>query len=72
MYCGFFKTDLTNVTYACDLIYAANKYCIPPLVKECTKYIESNVDYTTVIPVYEFAKFMDVSSIKETCLQVFF
>ncbi|XP_043518638.1 uncharacterized protein LOC122533212 [Frieseomelitta varia] len=64
------RIHLSSFELACELCYCAKKYMLPSLVKECTKYLCSDVSPRTVCRAYEFARLFDERVLIEKCLQI--
>uniref|UniRef100_T1J816 BTB domain-containing protein n=1 Tax=Strigamia maritima TaxID=126957 RepID=T1J816_STRMM len=63
------EINLNSVDKAVDVCYAAKKYLLPQLVRECTQYIWKDMSANNVCKAYEFAKLFDVPILMEKCLQ---
>ncbi|XP_028524664.1 uncharacterized protein LOC108002163 [Apis cerana] len=64
------RVDLNSFELACELCYCAKKYMLPPLIKECTKYLCSDVSPKTACRAYEFARLFDERTLMEKCLEI--
>lgn len=64
------RVDLSSFELACELYYCAKKYMLPPLIKECTKYLCSDLSPKTACRAYEFARLFDEHELMEKCLQI--
>ncbi|XP_026674928.1 BTB/POZ domain-containing protein 6-B-like isoform X2 [Ceratina calcarata] len=62
--------DLSSFELACELCYCAKKYMLPALVKECTRYLWSDVSPEKACRAYEFAKLFEEPVLMEKCLQI--
>lgn len=69
----YIYTDNINITTfdkACELCYGAKKYMLPHLVKECTRYLWSDLSPKNACRAYEFARLFEESVLMEKCLQI--
>ncbi|VVD05566.1 unnamed protein product [Leptidea sinapis] len=62
--------NLTSFDKACELCYGAKKYMLPHLVKECTRYLWSDLYPRNACRAYEFARLFDENVLMEKCLQI--
>lgn len=62
---------LQAVDKAVELCYAAKKYMLPPLVRQCTQFIWKDISPSNVCRAYEFAKLFDVPFLKDKCINAF-
>lgn len=62
--------NLLSFDQVCEVCYAAKKYMIPPLVKQCTGYIWSDIHYGNVCRAYEFARLFEEPELMDKCLQI--
>lgn len=60
---------LQSVDRAVDVCYAAKKYMLSTLVRECTQFIWKDMSASNVCKAYEFAKLFDVPYLMDKCLQ---
>lgn len=51
--------NLSSVEDAMLTAYAAKKYLLPQLLRECLTYIEHNIDPSTACVVFEFAQVLN-------------
>lgn len=71
----YIYTDNINICSfdkACELCYGAKKYMLPHLVKECTRYLWSDLYPRNACRAYEFARLFEENVLMEKCLQVYF
>lgn len=71
--CRYIYTDNINISSfdkACELCYGAKKYMLPHLVKECTRYLWSDLYPRNACRAYEFARLFDESVLMDKCIQV--
>lgn len=69
----YIYTDNINISSfdkACELCYGAKKYMLPHLVKECTKYLWSDLYPRNACRAYEFARLFEESVLMDKCLQI--
>ncbi|CAL4062311.1 unnamed protein product, partial [Meganyctiphanes norvegica] len=64
------KINLSSFDQVCEVCYAAKKYMIPPLVKQCTAYIWSDIHYGNVCRAYEFDRLFEEPELMDKCLQI--
>lgn len=50
--------------------YAAKKYLLPHLLRECLAYIDKNISANTACSVYEFATVINSSQLMFQALQI--
>ncbi|XP_045511046.1 uncharacterized protein LOC123705968 isoform X1 [Colias croceus] len=62
--------NLCSFDKACELCYGAKKYMLPHLVKECTRYLWSDLYPRNACRAYEFARLFDENVLMEKCLQI--
>ncbi|XP_022112350.1 uncharacterized protein LOC110991325 [Pieris rapae] len=62
--------NLSSFDKACELCYGAKKYMLPHLVKECTRYLWSDLYPKNACRAYEFARLFDENVLMEKCLQI--
>ncbi|CAK1549587.1 unnamed protein product [Leptosia nina] len=62
--------NLSSFDKACELCYGAKKYMLPHLVKECTRYLWSDLYPRNACRAYEFARLFDENVLMEKCLQI--
>lgn len=65
------KVTFESTAHACDVYLAAKKYILPFLVTQCEKFIADNVEAAEACELYEFAKFHDIESMEQACLNLF-
>ncbi|CAH1396769.1 unnamed protein product [Nezara viridula] len=53
---------------ACDLYYAAKKYLLTFLEKECINYLLEYLNHSNVLYLYEFSKFHDEIKLRKQCI----
>ncbi|XP_058824697.1 BTB/POZ domain-containing protein 2-like [Topomyia yanbarensis] len=63
------EVTVESVDEACQLYYAADKYIFPIVKNHCISYLLGAIKYPTVCRIYEFAKFYNLSTIVEKCLE---
>ncbi|KAJ0181566.1 hypothetical protein K1T71_002288 [Dendrolimus kikuchii] len=61
---------ITSFDEACELCYTANKYMLPHLVKECTKYLWLDLYPKNVCRAYEFACLFEETGLMNRCIQI--
>ncbi|XP_047987433.1 uncharacterized protein LOC125227218 [Leguminivora glycinivorella] len=69
----YIYTDYINISSfdkACELCYGAKKYMLPHLVKECTRYLWSDLYPKNACRAYEFARLFEESVLMDKCLQI--
>ncbi|KAG6460976.1 uncharacterized protein LOC115450622 [Manduca sexta] len=69
----YIYTDNINISSfdkACELCYGAKKYMLPHLVKECTKYLWSDLYPRNACRAYEFARLFEENVLMDKCLQI--
>ncbi|XP_063375909.1 kelch-like protein 26 [Cydia fagiglandana] len=69
----YIYTDNINISSfdkACELCYGAKKYMLPHLVKECTRYLWSDLYPKNACRAYEFARLFEESVLMDKCLQI--
>ncbi|XP_041988028.1 uncharacterized protein LOC121739601 [Aricia agestis] len=69
----YIYTDNINITSfdkACELCYGAKKYMLPHLVKECTRYLWSDLYPRNACRAYEFANLFEENNLMEKCIQI--
>ncbi|XP_026325114.1 uncharacterized protein LOC113234075 isoform X2 [Hyposmocoma kahamanoa] len=69
----YIYTDNINICSfdkACELCYGAKKYMLPHLVKECTRYLWSDLYPRNACRAYEFARLFEENVLMEKCLQI--
>lgn len=69
----YIYTDNINISSfdkACELCYGAKKYMLPHLVKECTRYLWSDLYPRNACRAYEFARLFEENVLMEKCIQV--
>lgn len=64
------ETNIRSFEKACSVYYAAKKYMLPYLEKECTWFISLNLDPQNVCRAYELALLFDENLLVEKCLKV--
>lgn len=64
------KINLGSFELACELCYCAKKYMLPYLVKECTKFLWSDLTSNKACRAYEFAKLFEEPVLMEKCLSI--
>lgn len=64
------KVNLGSFELACELCYCAKKYMLPNLVKECTKFLWSDLTINKACRAYEFAKLFEEPELMEKCLSI--
>ncbi|XP_068623391.1 uncharacterized protein [Battus philenor] len=62
--------NITSFDKACELCYGAKKYMLPHLVKECTKYLWSDLYPKNACRAYEFASLFEENVLMEKCIQI--
>ncbi|XP_034825300.1 uncharacterized protein [Maniola hyperantus] len=62
--------NISSFDKACELCYGAKKYMLPHLVKECTKYLWSDLYPRNACRAYEFARLFEENVLMEKCLQI--
>lgn len=70
----YIYTDNINISSfdkACELCYGAKKYMLPHLVKECTRYLWSDLYPRNACRAYEFARLFEENVLMDKCIQVF-
>ncbi|PZC72793.1 hypothetical protein B5X24_HaOG210577 [Helicoverpa armigera] len=69
----YIYTDNINISSfdkACELCYGAKKYMLPHLVKECTRYLWSDLYPRNACRAYEFARLFEENVLMEKCIQI--
>ncbi|GBP70948.1 hypothetical protein EVAR_48956_1 [Eumeta japonica] len=69
----YIYTDNINISSfdkACELCYGAKKYMLPHLVKECTRYLWSDLYPRNACRAYEFARLFEESVLMDKCIQI--
>ncbi|KAL4720855.1 hypothetical protein ACJJTC_016724 [Scirpophaga incertulas] len=69
----YIYTDNINISSfdkACELCYGAKKYMLPHLVKECTRYLWSDLYPKNACRAYEFARLFEENVLMDKCLQI--
>ncbi|XP_061708107.1 uncharacterized protein LOC133518437 [Cydia pomonella] len=69
----YIYTDNINISSfdkACELCYGAKKYMLPHLVKECTRYLWSDLYPKNACRAYEFARLFEESVLMDKCIQI--
>ncbi|KAJ2944476.1 hypothetical protein O0L34_g3822 [Tuta absoluta] len=61
---------ITSFDKACELCYGAKKYMLPHLVKECTRYLWSDLYPRNACRAYEFARLFEENVLMDKCLQI--
>ncbi|XP_053603822.1 uncharacterized protein LOC128671398 [Plodia interpunctella] len=62
--------NISSFDKACELCYGAKKYMLPHLVKECTRYLWSDLYPRNACRAYEFARLFEENVLMEKCLQI--
>lgn len=62
--------NITSFDKACELCYGAKKYMLPHLVKECTRYLWSDLYPRNACRAYEFARLFEENVLMEKCIQI--
>ncbi|CAG4933747.1 unnamed protein product [Parnassius apollo] len=68
MYTG--NINISSFDKACELCYGAKKYMLPHLVKECTRYLWSDLYPKNACRAYEFARLFEENVLMEKCIQI--
>ncbi|XP_026738545.1 uncharacterized protein LOC113501548 isoform X3 [Trichoplusia ni] len=69
----YIYTDNINISSfdkACELCYGAKKYMLPHLVKECTRYLWSDLYPRNACRAYEFARLFEENVLMDKCIQI--
>ncbi|XP_049871184.1 uncharacterized protein LOC126370386 [Pectinophora gossypiella] len=69
----YIYTDNINISSfdkACELCYGAKKYMLPHLVKECTRYLWSDLYPRNACRAYEFARLFEETVLMDKCIQI--
>ncbi|XP_066904621.1 BTB/POZ domain-containing protein 1 isoform X2 [Halyomorpha halys] len=53
---------------ACDLYYAAKKYLLTFLEKDCINYLLDHLNHSNALYLYEFSKFHDEIKLRKQCI----
>lgn len=64
------QVDLESLDLACELCHCAKRYMLPFLVKECIRFLWSEVCPEKACKIYEFSKAFEEQDLMEKCLQV--
>ncbi|CAH2040185.1 unnamed protein product, partial [Iphiclides podalirius] len=62
--------NISSFDKACELCYGAKKYMLPHLVKECTRYLWSDLYPKNACRAYEFARLFEENVLMEKCIQI--
>ncbi|XP_060801970.1 uncharacterized protein LOC106136881 [Amyelois transitella] len=62
--------NISSFDKACELCYGAKKYMLPHLVKECTRYLWSDLYPKNACRAYEFARLFEENVLMEKCMQI--
>ncbi|CAH0726337.1 unnamed protein product, partial [Brenthis ino] len=62
--------NISSFDKACELCYGAKKYMLPHLVKECTRYLWSDLYPRNACRAYEFARLFEENVLMEKCIQI--
>ena len=69
----FIYTDsatLINLEHACGVLYAANKYFLPELTKQCINYISVNIVPESACAILELVRSLGVTELVIPCIKV--
>ncbi|XP_075991877.1 uncharacterized protein LOC142987180 isoform X1 [Anticarsia gemmatalis] len=69
----YIYTDNINISSfdkACELCYGAKKYMLPHLVKECTRFLWSDLYPRNACRAYEFARLFEENVLMDKCIQI--
>ncbi|XP_059613997.1 BTB/POZ domain-containing protein 6-B-like [Phlebotomus argentipes] len=64
------RIQIQTVDKACELCYAAKKYMLPFVVKQCTKFLWADLQPSNVCRAYEFARLFDEHQLMMTCVEM--
>ncbi|XP_072936766.1 uncharacterized protein [Epargyreus clarus] len=62
--------NISSFDKACELCYGAKKYMLPHLVKECTRYLWSDLYPRNACRAYEFARLFEENVLMDKCIQI--
>src|SRR6218665_1604735 len=70
--CSYIYCEVVSITVetAASLMYAANKYMLPKLVRECGKCLSEGLTVNNVIQVLEQSSLFNEDGLKSKCLEL--